>query len=252
MAPVSPGKTGLCRSTVTTKHDPQTNNGSETEKECEKPMTPVISIEFLKVLIQYLPECVLKTTGTSIVFLDPSCPPQPEQVFRLLSIGAKTRIVHINLSGIEFFSPKGSYLFLTYLQTLATGREVSFVFTSVNSETLLSLHVIHAYHHMSLLHWAVDEQRHIHIIGTLPRRHLTLLKELQEQGTITARHVATKTSGKVSKRLINRGSVYLQELYQTGLLIRDKRVATISGEHERGWTYIYRPSYTALQELSWL
>ncbi len=73
-----------------------------------------------------------------------------------------------------------------------------------------------------------------------------ILNVLSEQGPSSASDLAEYHAEETTKKNINRYSVYLQELYNTGLVLREKVIGSVRTENERGWTYKYRPAYEVL------
>jgi hypothetical protein len=153
----------------------------------------------------------------------------------------------INMHGIDIISPSAAKALVMSAVEIMKQRKIPVVFTEVSQDALQGLQTVNNIRQFEKVLWAVGVDRRPDFIGAVPDRLRRILDLLAEKAGASASDLAEAEGGESSKRNVNRFSVYLQELYDTGLVVREK----VSGSNregergERGWTYIYRPAYSA-------
>jgi predicted transcriptional regulator len=173
-------------------------------------------------------------TALSISLKDQLGPPGDEIVY------------FISMRGIDIISPSAAKALVTGAVDMMKQRKVPVVFTEVSQDALQGLQTVNNIRQFEKVLWAVGVDRRPDFVGTVPDRFKRILALLEEKGGASASDLAEAEGGESSKRNVNRFSVYLQELYDTGLVVREK----VSGSNrdgergERGWTYMYRPAYS--------
>ena len=162
----------------------------------------------------------------------------------------------VNMQGIDIVSPSAAKALVTGAVDIVKQRNVPVVFTEVSRDALQGLQTVNNIRHFEKVLWAVEVDGRPNFVGTVPDRFKRILALLEEKGGASASELAEAEGGESSKRNVNRFSVYLQELYDAGLVIREKVLGSnrTDGEHgergERGWTYTYRPAYCVVNSLS--
>ncbi len=151
----------------------------------------------------------------------------------------------INMRGIDIISPSAAKALVTGAVDMMKQRKVPVVFTEVSQDALQGLQTMNNTRQFDKVLWAVGVDKRPDFVGIVPDRFRRILALLEEKGGASASDLAETDGGESSKRNVNRFSVYLQELYDTGLVVREKvSGSNRDGEHgERGWTYIYRPAH---------
>ncbi len=158
----------------------------------------------------------------------------------------------VNMQGIDIVSPSAAKALVTGAVDIVKQRNAPVVFTEVSRDALQGLQTVNNIRHFEKVLWAVEENGRPNFVGTVPDRFKKILTLLEEKGGASASDLAEAGGGESSKRNVNRFSVYLQELYDAGLVIREKVLGSnrTDGEHgergERGWTYTYRPAYSVV------
>lgn len=162
----------------------------------------------------------------------------------------------VNMRGIDIVSPSAAKALVKGAVEIVKQRNVPVVFTEVSRDALQGLQTVNNIRHFEKVMWAVEVDGRPNFVGTVPDRFKRILALLEEKGGASASELAEADGGESSKRIVNRFSVYLQELYDAGLVIREKVLGSnrTDGEHgergERGWTYTYRPAYSVINSLS--
>ncbi len=156
-------------------------------------------------------------------------------------------VLQIDLDGIDFIGPSASNA-LTKASVLFTQeRRWALVLTNVRPEVLEGLRTCRYVRDDRPTICALDPNGQQQFIGEMPERWrevLSRLERLQAHGSgASASDLAEIDEQGDSKRAVNRFSVYLQELFNAGLLRRRKIGGSERPEAERGWTYLYRPAY---------
>jgi hypothetical protein len=108
-----------------------------------------------------------------------------------------------------------------------------------------------AWHVKSPPFWIVDEDGEAHVVGRISRSLLRILAVMDELETACALSIASANSQSApSKKEVGNVSVYLNHLFNAGLVGREKCNAVHRDNAERGWTYTYRSgSSLALRSL---
>lgn len=210
-------------------------------------------LELLEVMKEYCSDCIIQgqgSRGKSITVFRLSFDKEKFQEF--LKDHLDPQIEHlayvINLQGIDIISPSAANALITSIVEISKQRKVPIIFIGVSAEALQGLQTIRNILQSEKVLWAVDVEDCKHLVGILPDRLQDILNILKEKGEASASDLAEQRGGESSKKNINRFSVYLQELYNTGLVIREKIAGSNRAdvERERGWTYMYRPAYSVL------
>jgi len=146
----------------------------------------------------------------------------------------------IDLSDLYMLGPSASSTFVESVTEFADEREKPVILVNVHSEALKGLRICEYTVQKKPTLWAFDTDRKLHVIGDIPERWRRVLAGLNQRGQATASDLAEDSS----KTSVNRFSVYLQELFNARLVIRDKVSGSERpGGSERGWTYAYRPAF---------
>lgn len=163
---------------------------------------------------------------------------------KYLEFSKKHTIYIINMEGFDYLSPSASNVLLSAALEISRQAKIPVIFTKVSSEVLKGLKadpsVVQTENRIL---WAIDMTGNQHILGTIPDRLLDILEVLKDKGRVSASEIAALHGEANSKKYINKFSVYLQELFNTGLINREKVAGSERDEAGRGWTYVYRPAY---------
>ncbi len=156
-------------------------------------------------------------------------------------------VLRINLDGIDFIGPSASSALTKASVVFTQERRWALVLTNVRPEVLEGLRTCRYVQEDRPTICAIDRNGQQQFIGELPdrwREVLSRLDRLQAHGSgASASDLAELDEQGDSKRAVNRFSVYLQELFNAGLVRRWKVGGSERPEAERGWTYLYRPAY---------
>jgi len=148
----------------------------------------------------------------------------------------------ISLEGIDVLTPSAAKILVESASNIACEYKKPVIFTQVRPELLESLESEARRFNPAKLVWAIDENGEAHLVGPVPNRFKELLDLLEDKGRASASHIAILQEGESSKKAIGKVSVYLQDLFNVGLVGREKITALDRKDAERGWTYSY---YTA-------
>jgi hypothetical protein len=165
-----------------------------------------------------------------------------------------SEIYLIDMGGIHLIGPSAASALTEGAQRFAHDIGRPLLFTAVHPEALIGLQTCSYVLRADATFCAIDLAGAPHFIGELPDRLYQTLKQLEEaitapggtgEGT-SASDLADALEHDVSKKAVNRFSVYLQEVYSMQLVLRRKVGATEREGTERGWTYLYCPTYLVL------
>jgi anti-anti-sigma regulatory factor len=216
-------------------------------------------LNLLPILQEWCPECILQAQGKKSGVVT--------TIFRLgfdtqVDVGAfqdclqqalgpqgKESAYVINLQSIDIISPSAARALLQASIELTKQRKVPVIFTGVRPDTLDGLQTMRRTQDSEQMLWAVDGEGKSQLVGILPDRLQDILRVLDECGPSSASDLVEYHGEEITKKTINRYSVYLQELFTTGLVVREKVIGSVRPENERGWTYKYRPAYEVLTSL---
>lgn len=218
------------------------------------------TLNLLSTLKEHYPDYIMVAQGTkgkSITLFRIGTDRLDEEKFQvflknLLEPEDEETIYALSLNGLDIISPSAAKALVSGVVKITDQKKLFVVFTEVSAEALYGLRTVRSTQQTEneqqseKVFWAVDKDKKYHLIGMLPDRLYDILKSIQRQGSSSASDLADLKAEESSKKLINRYSVYLQELYNTGLLIREKIVGSVRTDSERGWTYMYRPAYDSI------
>lgn len=166
-----------------------------------------------------------------------------------LELTKKHTIHLINMDNMDYLSPSAANVSMSAALEISRQTKIPVIFTQVLSEVLEGLKAApSAVKTEDRILWAVDIAGNPHILGTIPDRLVEILDILKDKGRVSASEIAALHGEQNSKKYINKFSVYLQELFNTGLINREKIAGSARDEAGRGWTYVYRPAYADIFE----
>lgn len=148
----------------------------------------------------------------------------------------------INLEGIDVLTPSAAKILVESAPDLAFEVKIPILFTNVRPAVMESLESEASRCEPPRIIWVLDQQGETHLVGKVPNKLQELLMLLEKQGQMSASSIATLQEGSTSKKTVGNLSVYLQKLFNAGLVGREKVTALEREDAERGWTYSY---YTA-------
>ena len=214
------------------------------------------SLDLLPILQEWRPECILQAQGkksgiTTTVFRLGFDSDTDIEAFRAclqkaLGTQGKESAYVIRLQPIDIISPSAARALLSASIAITKQRKVPVIFTGVRPEALDGLQTMRQTQDSEQMLWAVDGEGNRQLVGVLPDRLQEILNILNKRGLSSASDLAEYHGEEATKKNINRYSVYLQELYNTGLVLREKVIGSVRSESERGWTYKYRPAHEVL------
>jgi hypothetical protein len=150
----------------------------------------------------------------------------------------------INLEGIDVLTPSAAKILVESAPDIASEYKTPVIFAQVRPEAMESLKSEARRFNPPKLLWAIDESGKADIVGPVPNRFKELLDLLEDKGPASASRIAILQEGESSKKAVGKLSVYLQDLYNTGLVGREKITALDREDAERGWTYTYQTAST--------
>ncbi|ACK70312.1 hypothetical protein PCC7424_1880 [Gloeothece citriformis PCC 7424] len=171
-------------------------------------------------------------------------------VSRNLNKTGKEIIIVINMKEFDFLSPSAANVTASGCLEISKHHRVPIVFTQVYPEVLESLKTARStLETEERILWAIDQNNQHHLLKPVRESLQKILDVLEKTKTITASSLAALNEESPSKKVINRFSVYLQELFNLGLLTREKVDGLDRNEAGRGWTYVYSPAYVDVLEI---
>lgn len=167
---------------------------------------------------------------------------------RIWSHDDRVTVYLLDLDGIGYMGPSASSALVEGTIRFSRSRKRPVVLVGVRPEVLEGLRNCRYMNEHNPILWARGIDGGFTLVGKPPTRFTDILGMLAKEGTASASDLAEKDVGDLSKKSVNRYSVYLQELFNAGLVTREKVGGSErqDGDHgERGWTYVYRaaPSY---------
>lgn len=148
----------------------------------------------------------------------------------------------INLEGIDVLTPSAAKILVESAPDIASEFKIPIIFINVRQAVMESLESEAVRCEPPRIIWVVDQKGEAHLVGKVPNKLYELLMLLEEQGEMSASSIAALQSQTTSKKAVGNLSVYLQKLFNAGLVSREKVTALEREDAERGWTYNY---YTA-------
>lgn len=145
----------------------------------------------------------------------------------------------IDFAGIDVLTPSAAKIIVESVPDLSAAYKVPILFTNVRQEVRKSLDREASNCDPVKMIWVVDESKQAELIGKIPNKLRELLGLLKEQGEANASTIAEMQQNSSSKKAIGNISVYLQKLFNAGLVGRTKVTALERQDAERGWTYSY-------------
>jgi len=214
----------------------------------------LLTLNLLQALEEWRPECIVHAKGNkgnSVTVFRLGFDELDEKTFltflqNLLGTRGEEKAYIISLENIDIISPSAAKALVSAAISTATQYKVPILLTKVNKEALYGLQTVRNTQSTEHVLWAIDGEGSKHLIGALPDRLQDILNVLRSKGASSASDLVEYNKEETSKKNINRYSVYLQELYNTGLVLREKIIGSIRTDSERGWTYVYRPAYDVL------
>jgi hypothetical protein len=146
----------------------------------------------------------------------------------------------INLEGIDVLTPSAAKILVESAPDLAAEYKIPVLFSHVREMVRDSLESEARRFTPPKAIWTIDEKGEAHLIGQVPNKFQELLSFLEEKGPASASQIAAIQEGATSKKAVGNLSVYLQKLFSSGLVGREKVTALEREDAERGWTYIYQ------------
>ncbi|KYC34925.1 hypothetical protein WA1_50340 [Scytonema hofmannii PCC 7110] len=163
---------------------------------------------------------------------------------------AKNDIFYVvNLKSIDVLTPCSARILVESASDIALELKTPVLFTNVQSMAMESLESQACRFNPNIIVWAIDEEGKPHLVGQVPNKVKELLNLLQEKGSASASQIASLQEGNTSKKTVGNLSVYLQKMFNAGLVIREKVTALERKDALAGWTYIYKTPPTILQQL---
>lgn len=145
-------------------------------------------------------------------------------------------VYEINMEGIDYIATNTSVALVWGALTISRLHQIPVIFTQALGEVWVGLR----YAPLSLEDrylWIVNPQGNVEVIGTLPDRFKEIINILKTKKNITASELPEIWGEAANKKSIGNASVYLQSMFNAGLLLRNKITGTERGS--RGWTYSY-------------
>ena len=156
----------------------------------------------------------------------------------------------LDLAGIDFIGPSAASALAESVVAFIKDRKRPVVLVNVRSEVLEGIQTCRYVQTERSVLCALDLAGDVHFVGALPDRLLKVMRCLENAGPedMSASALAEISERDQSRSVVNRYSVYLQELHNLGLVVRRKIGALDRTDAERGWTYIYTTAYAAVAE----
>lgn len=146
----------------------------------------------------------------------------------------------INLEKIDIITPSAAQILIESISMIAAEYKKPIIFKAA------SIHAAEALNNAAITSqppipiWVEEVNRKIVLIGRVPGRFEDLITKLEEIAQpCSAAQIASLNNIELSKKSMNKLSVYLQEMSNLGLLGRIKENAGETQDRTRSWTYLY-------------
>ena len=154
----------------------------------------------------------------------------------------------INLEGIDILTPSAAKILVDSSTDISLKNKIPIIFTNVKPEVKNSLEFgISKCDSLNII-WIVNESGKAELLGKIPNKLKELIELLEDKGEANASEIAEIIQGTATKKDIGNISVYLQKLFNFGLVGRNKVTALDRKDAERGWTYSYFTAPTILRQ----
>jgi hypothetical protein len=219
-------------------------------------MTRITRLNLLDVARRIHPDGVIDGART-LIYEHPDPDNNPDAFAALLREARHSNdpegVVVLDLGGIDVLGPSPASAVIGGAARFTRDSSVPIVLINARPEVLKMLRLSRYALSTGLVLYALDEHGERHLVGELPERLRDVLAKLeaasQDDGA-SASDLAGLSKQEKDKRTINRFSVYLQELFNAGLVQRRKVGGSERQAAERGWTYQYRPAYVDIEPTS--
>jgi hypothetical protein len=189
---------------------------------------------------------------------------QNRQIIALIELGAKNfrtsvmdellkkywqptqqdRLYIINLETIDVLTPSVAKILLESAFNVAVTYKTPVLFSNVGSIAIESLESEAHGLNPSKAIWTIDEKGEVRLVGPISNKFQQLLNFLEEKGPASASQIVVWQQGRTCKKAVGNVSVYLQKLFSSGLVGREKVTALEREDAQRGWTYSYQTAPT--------
>lgn len=206
-------------------------------------MPPIKQLDLLKEVSQRHKQGVIRGGKKSIVYelggRDFRSPQMLELLKQYWQPVKEDTLYIINFAEIDVLTPSAAKIIVESVPDLSAEYKVPILFTNVRGEVRKSLDREASNCDPVKMIWVVDESKQAELIGKVPNKLRELLELLKVKGEANASTIAEMQQDSPSKKAIGNVSVYLQKLFNAGLVGRNKVTALERQDAERGWTYSY-------------
>lgn len=171
-----------------------------------------------------------------------------ELLKKYLQPDKKDLLYIINMENIDVLNPSAAKILITSVTQIISEYKIPIVFTNVKSDVKDSLEFGIIKCDPIQIIWILDESDKADLLGKIPNKLKQLLDLIEEQGKVSASQIAEIQQGVATKKAVGNISVYLQKLFNFGLVGRDKVTALDRKDAERGWTYSYFTAPTIIRQ----
>ncbi|MBD0390083.1 MAG: hypothetical protein ICV54_27150 [Nostoc sp. C3-bin3] len=125
-------------------------------------------------------------------------------------------------------------------------RKKPVIFTQASGEVLVGLRQVSNILAEDTKLWVINTQGQEEVLGHIPDRLREILELAKQKQYLSASDIPTLRGETANKKSIGNASVYLQDMYNMGLLLRKKVTGSSRNVESRGWTYTYYLPYSEL------
>jgi hypothetical protein len=143
------------------------------------------------------------------------------------------------MQGIDYVATTSMHEIVAASLNFSQYNRIPVVFINAAGEALEGLKSAPSISSQERKLWVVDANGNCEVLGYIPDRMSQILAFFQTKQVISAGEIPVLQGQKATKKTIGNASVYLQQMFQMGLLLREKVSGIEHSNGSRGWTYVY-------------
>lgn len=166
---------------------------------------------------------------------------QYEVIYQLLKNHQTSSSIYvISMEGIDYMSTTATHTLVSASLDFSRQNQIPVVFTQAEGEVLEGLRSAPSTSVEDRHLWVVDANGNEEVLGYIPDRLREIIAFVKQKQLICASEIPELRGEEINKKTIGNASVYLQDMFNMGLLLREKVSGSNRNNGVRGWTYVYR------------
>ncbi|HEY9804821.1 MAG TPA: hypothetical protein V6D25_31095 [Leptolyngbyaceae cyanobacterium] len=172
---------------------------------------------------------------------------QTDTLYQLLRNQAEKETIYmISLEGIDYMSAISTHALIKASMRIFMERKKPVIFIQASGEVLVGLKQVSNLLAEDIKLWVIDTKGQEEVLGHIPDRLREILDLAKQKQYLSASDIPNLRGEVSNKKSINNASVYLQDMFNMGLLLRKKVTGSSRNIESRGWTYTYYLPYSEL------